>query len=163
MRMPILLGAIGGPKWSAPDAKLRPETGPAAPAPRAGRVRQPAAGGRAPCARRRLDAQARSACEGVDLVFVRELTGGIYFGEKTRDATRASDLCTYTVAEDRTRHARGRRGWRSARRRKLTSIDKSNVLETSRLWREVVDARDEERIPRRGSSSTCWWTPRPCT
>ena len=74
--------------------------------------------------------------EGVDLMFVRELTGGIYFGEKTRDATQATDLCTYTVAEvERVtrvacRLARGRRS-------KVTSIDKANVLETSRLWREV--------------------------
>jgi 3-isopropylmalate dehydrogenase len=74
--------------------------------------------------------------EGVDLLFVRELTGGIYFGAKTRTAEQATDLCTYTVAEvERVtrvacRLARGRRG-------KVTSIDKSNVLETSRLWREV--------------------------
>jgi 3-isopropylmalate dehydrogenase len=74
---------------------------------------------------------------GVDLVFVRELTGGIYFGAKTRTATEASDLCSYTAAEvERVTRVAGRLAL--ARRRKLTSIDKSNVLDTSRLWREVV-------------------------
>jgi 3-isopropylmalate dehydrogenase len=76
--------------------------------------------------------------EGVNLVFVRELTGGIYFGAKTRDANMATDLCSYSVAEVERitrvacRIARGRR-------KKVTSIDKSNVLETSRLWREVCE------------------------
>ena len=132
----ILLGAIGGPKWSAPDAKLRPETG---------LLRL----------RRELGVYANlrpvivhpaladsttlkpEVVRGVDLVFVRELTGGIYFGPKTRDANSASDLCSYTVGEvERVTRVAGRLA--QARRRKLTSIDKSNVLETSRLWREVV-------------------------
>ncbi len=79
----------------------------------------------------------REVIEGVDLLFVRELTGGIYFGAKHRDATSASDLCTYTVAEVE-RVVRVAAGLARARRRRLTSIDKSNVLETSRLWREVA-------------------------
>jgi 3-isopropylmalate dehydrogenase len=70
-------------------------------------------------------------------VFVRELTGGIYFGEKRRDATSAVDVCTYTV-EEVERITRVAARLARQRRRKLTSIDKSNVLETSRLWREVV-------------------------
>jgi 3-isopropylmalate dehydrogenase len=71
-------------------------------------------------------------------VFVRELTGGIYFGEKTRTATTATDLCTYSVDEiERITRVAGRLA--SARRRKVYSIDKSNVLETSRLWREVAE------------------------
>jgi 3-isopropylmalate dehydrogenase len=74
---------------------------------------------------------------GVDLVFVRELTGGIYFGEKRRDAERASDLCIYSAAEIE-RIVRVAAGLARARRGRLTSIDKSNVLETSRLWREVT-------------------------
>ncbi len=84
--------------------------------------------------------------DGVDLMFVRELTGGIYFGEKTRTADKATDLCTYTVGEvERVtrvacRLAQGRRG-------KVTSIDKSNVLETSRLWRRSVPARRAHRVP----------------
>jgi 3-isopropylmalate dehydrogenase len=74
---------------------------------------------------------------GVDLVFVRELTGGIYFGAKSRTATEASDLCSYTAAEiERVTRVAGLLA--RMRRRKLTSIDKSNVLDTSRLWREVV-------------------------
>ncbi len=133
----ILLGAIGGPKWSAPNAKLRPE---------AGLLRL----------RRELGVYANlrpvkvlgalidastikpEVLEGVDLIFVRELTGGIYFGEKSRVPLEARDVCTYSVAEVErvtrvaARLARQRRG-------KLTSIDKSNVLETSRLWREVVE------------------------
>jgi 3-isopropylmalate dehydrogenase len=75
--------------------------------------------------------------EGVDFVVVRELTGGIYFGEKRRDASSATDVCTYTVAEIE-RIVRVAARLARQRRRKLTSIDKSNVLETSRLWREVA-------------------------
>jgi 3-isopropylmalate dehydrogenase len=70
-------------------------------------------------------------------VFVRELTGGIYFGEKRRNATSAVDVCTYTV-EEVERITRVAARLARQRRRKLTSIDKSNVLETSRLWREVA-------------------------
>src|SRR5439155_256305 len=74
--------------------------------------------------------------QGVDLVFVRELTGGIYFGDHSREADRATDVCTYTVAEvERITRVAARLA--QTRRRRLTSIDKSNVLETSRLWREV--------------------------
>jgi 3-isopropylmalate dehydrogenase len=76
--------------------------------------------------------------DGVDLIFVRELTGGIYFGEKKRDKFSASDLCTYSVPEiERITRVAGRLAMR--RRRKVVSIDKSNVLETSRLWREVSE------------------------
>jgi 3-isopropylmalate dehydrogenase len=133
----ILLGAIGGPKWSAPTAKLRPE---------AGLLRL----------RRELGVYANlrpvkvlgslidastlkpQVLEGVDLIFVRELTGGIYFGEKRRDASSASDVCLYCVAEVE-RVTRVAAQLARQRRRKLTSIDKANVLETSRLWREVVE------------------------
>jgi 3-isopropylmalate dehydrogenase len=141
----VLLGAIGGPKWSAPDAAQRPE---------AGLLRL----------RRELGVYANlrpvkvhpaladastlkaAVVEGVDLVFVRELTGGIYFGEKTRDAARATDTCVYTVTEieriTRVAAALARR-----RRRHLTSIDKSNVLETSRLWRAVCTRVVREEFP----------------
>jgi 3-isopropylmalate dehydrogenase len=131
----ILLGAIGGPKWSAPDATVRPETGLLGLRKALGTFANlrpvtihPALGA--------ISTLRPEVLAGVDLMFVRELTGGIYFGAKTRDANQASDLCTYTVAEvERVtrvacRLARGRRSM-------VTSIDKANVLETSRLWREV--------------------------
>ncbi len=132
----ILLGAIGGPKWSAPDAKLRPETGLL----RLRRELGVFANLRPVAVHPALEDSTSLKPEvirGVDLVFVRELTGGIYFGEKTRTADSASDLCTYTVAEvERVTRVAARLA--QGRRKKLTSIDKSNVLETSRLWRTVV-------------------------
>ncbi len=131
----ILLGAIGGPKWSAPDAKARPETGLLGLRKALGTFANLRPVTIHP-ALRAVSTLRPEVLEGVDLMFVRELTGGIYFGAKTRDANQATDLCTYTAAEvERVtrvacRLARGRRG-------KVTSIDKANVLETSRLWREV--------------------------
>ena len=132
----VLLGAIGGPKWSAPDAPLRPESGLL-------RLRKEL-GTFANLRPVRVHAALADAStlkaevvSGVDLVFVRELTGGIYFGEKHRDATSASDVCVYTVAEIE-RIVRVAASLATARRGRLTSIDKSNVLETSRLWRAVT-------------------------
>jgi 3-isopropylmalate dehydrogenase len=133
----VLLGAIGGPKWSAPSAKARPEQGLL-------RLRKEL-GVYANLRPVKLQPSLVNSStlkpevlEGVDLVFVRELTGGIYFGEKKRDANSASDLCTYTVQEvERITRVAARLA--QGRRKKLTSIDKSNVLETSRLWREVVE------------------------
>lgn len=132
----VLLGAIGGPKWSAPEAKVRPEQGLL-------RLRK-ALGVYANLRPVNIHPALLSSStlkpeilEGVDLVFVRELTGGIYFGEKRRDARTATDVCTYSVEEiERIVRAAGRLA--QQRRRKLVSIDKSNVLETSRLWREVT-------------------------
>ena len=85
----------------------------------------------------------REVVERTDMLVVRELTGGIYFGAKTRDADSASDECVYTV-EEIERIARDR-----LRRRALevTSVDKANVLETSRLWREVVRRVHAEEFP----------------
>jgi 3-isopropylmalate dehydrogenase len=141
----ILLGAIGGPKWSATDAKLRPETGLL-------RLRRelgvyanlrPVAVHPALADSTTLKAD---VVRGVDLVFVRELTGGIYFGTKTRDANSASDLCSYSAMEvERVTRVAARLA--QARRKKLTSIDKSNVLETSRLWREVVTRIMKSEFP----------------
>jgi 3-isopropylmalate dehydrogenase len=85
----------------------------------------------------------RERIEGTDLLVVRELTGGIYFGEKTRTATSASDLCIYST-EEIERIARIAFG---AARGKVTSVDKANVLETSRLWREVVSALHASDYP----------------
>jgi 3-isopropylmalate dehydrogenase len=132
----VLLGAVGGPRWDTTDpARPRPEQGllgirkalglfanlrPVRPVPAL------------------LDASPlkRERIEGTDLLVVRELTGGIYFGEKRREADLASDLCIYTRAEvERVAEV----AFRLARR-KVTSVDKANVLETSRFWREVVTA-----------------------
>jgi 3-isopropylmalate dehydrogenase len=133
----ILLGAVGGPKWSDPNAQVRPEQGllrlrealglfanlrPVVP--------HPAVLDASPIKAERL--------RGVDIMVVRELTGGIYFGAKTRTATEATDLCRYSRAEIE-RVVRLAAGLARARRKKLTSVDKANVLETSRLWRATVD------------------------
>ena len=132
----VLLGAIGGPKWSAPEAKVRPEQGLLGLRKALGVYAnlRPVKVHPALLCSSTLKAD---ILEGVDLVFVRELTGGIYFGEKRRDAGSATDVCTYTVGEVE-RIVRTAARLARQRRRKLVSIDKSNVLETSRLWREVT-------------------------
>jgi 3-isopropylmalate dehydrogenase len=141
----VLLGAIGGPKWSSPQAKVRPESGLL-------RLRQelgvyanlrPVA---VHPALRGASSLKPDLLEGVDMVFVRELTGGIYFGPKTRDATRATDLCTYTAAEIE-RIVRVAARIARTRRKRLLSIDKANVLETSRLWREVCERVVKSEFP----------------
>jgi 3-isopropylmalate dehydrogenase len=133
----ILLGAIGGPKWSAPDAKVRPESGLLGLRKALGTFANLRPVTIHP-ALRGVSTLRPEVLERVDLLFVRELTGGIYFGEKTRTALKATDLCTYTVAEVE-RVTRVACQLARARRGKVTSIDKSNVLETSRLWREVCE------------------------
>ena len=133
----VLLGAVGGPKWSDPNATVRPEQGLLGLRSVLGVFANlrpvkiyPELAGASPLRAEIL--------EGVDIVVVRELTGGIYFGDKTRDEYSASDLCRYHVHEVErivrvaAELARNRRG-------KLCSIDKANVLETSRLWRDVTD------------------------
>ena len=82
-------------------------------------------------------------CRGVDFIVVRELTGGIYFGAKTRTEDSASDDCVYTRDEI---ERIARVAFRAARSR-VTSVDKANVLETSRLWREVVRGVHAEEFP----------------
>jgi 3-isopropylmalate dehydrogenase len=141
----ILLGAIGGPKWSTPETRIRPEMGLL----RLRRELDVFANLRPVKVHPALHAASTLRSEvlaDVDLVFVRELTGGIYFGEKKRDALQASDLCTYTVAEvERVTRIAARLA--QTRRKRLTSIDKSNVLETSRLWREVVTRVMRKEFP----------------
>jgi 3-isopropylmalate dehydrogenase len=133
----VLLGAVGGPKWDStdPDAP-RPEQGLLGLRKGLGlfanlRPVKPIAA--------LLDASPlrRERIEGTDLLVVRELTGGIYFGERGRDGDRAYDTCVYTVAEIEriARVAFEAAGRRSGR---VTSVDKANVIETSRLWRETV-------------------------
>ena len=133
----VLLGAVGGPKWSDPNAKIRPEQG---------LLKLRSVLGVYANIRpvRIFDELAdvsplkASFLKGVDMVVVRELTGGIYFGQKTRTESSASDLCTYTVAEIE-RIVRVAAELAMNRSRKLCSVDKANVLETSRLWRTVTD------------------------
>ncbi|UTA55246.1 3-isopropylmalate dehydrogenase [Lysobacter soli] len=139
----VLLGAVGGPKWSDPGAKVRPEQGLLAIRKALGLYANlrpvkphPAALGASPIKPHLLT--------GVDLIVVRELTGGVYFGQKQRTATSASDLCEYSV-EEIERVVRRACTLARSRRGHVTSVDKANVLETSRLWREVTTrvVRDE--------------------
>jgi len=132
----VLLGAVGGPKWSDPNAPVRPEQGLLALRAALGvyanlRPLQvhPALADLSPLKNDKL--------KHVDVLFVRELTGGAYFGAKTRSADAATDECKYTVAEIE-RVVRRAFDLARDRRRHVTSVDKANVLETSRLWRSTV-------------------------
>jgi 3-isopropylmalate dehydrogenase len=134
----VLLGAVGGPRWDTTDPGApRPEQGllglrkglglyanlrPVRPS--------PALVSASPLREERI--------AGTDLLVVRELTGGIYFGDRGRDGDRAHDTCEYSVAEIE-RIAGVAFDAAEARRGRVTSVDKANVLETSRLWRETVE------------------------
>ena len=133
----VLLGAVGGPKWDDPNSKVRPEQGLLAIRKSLGLFANLRPVKLHPAL---LDASTikPEVLKGTDIMVVRELTGGIYFGEKTRTATSASDLCTYTV-EEIERVTRIAAKLAQQRRKHLTSVDKANVLETSRLWRSVVE------------------------
>jgi 3-isopropylmalate dehydrogenase len=141
----IILGAVGGPKWSDPDAKVRPEQGllkirkelglfanlrPVRPHPKL------------------ADASPLKPeyLEGVDMMVVRELTGGSYFGEKQEGDDFASDSCTYSREEIERVVMRAGETARQ-RRGKLTMIDKANVMATSRLWRKVTGELMAEHFP----------------
>ncbi|MDQ3719863.1 MAG: 3-isopropylmalate dehydrogenase [Actinomycetota bacterium] len=139
----VLLAAVGGPKWDTVDpAAPRPEQGllglrkglglfanlrPVRPSPAL------------------LDASPlkRERIEGTNLTVVRELTGGIYFGDSGREGDRAHDDCAYSVAEVE----RIARVAFAAADSKVVSVDKANVLETSRLWRETVSRVHAEEFP----------------
>jgi 3-isopropylmalate dehydrogenase len=133
----VLLGAVGGPRWDNVDSKIRPEQGllglrsglglfanlrPVTP--------HPAMFAASPLKPEKL--------KGVDLMVVRELTGGLYFGRKLELPDQAEDLCSYTVAEIE-RVVRRAGDLARQRRGKLTLVDKANVLATSRLWRRVTE------------------------
>jgi 3-isopropylmalate dehydrogenase len=141
----VLLGAVGGPKWDDPKAKVRPEQGLLGIRRELGLY----ANLRPVSVHPKLTAASPLRPEllvGVDLLVVRELTGGIYFGEKKREADRAVDTCVYTGDEVR-RVVRRACTFAAARRGKLTSVDKANVLETSRLWRSVTDELVRKEFP----------------
>jgi 3-isopropylmalate dehydrogenase len=130
----VLLGAVGGPKWDL--GKMRPEQGLLAVRKSMGLFAN----------LRPMEVKAsqvhrsplkREVVEGADKLIVRELTGGLYFGKQTRTETSATDECVYTVAEVE-RVARVAFEAARKRRNKVTSVDKANVIETSRLWRETV-------------------------
>jgi 3-isopropylmalate dehydrogenase len=132
----VLLGAVGGPKWDDPKGKVRPEQGLLAIRKGLGLY----ANLRPVTVNPKLVGASTLRPEflaGVDMIVIRELTGGIYFGEKTRTADRASDTCVYTVGEVE-RIVRVAARLARLRKKKVTSVDKANVLETSRLWREVT-------------------------
>jgi len=141
----VLLGAVGGPKWSDPNAKIRPEQGLLAIRKALGLFANLRPVTLHPAL---LDASTIKAevLKGTDIMVVRELTGGIYFGEKTRTATSASDLCSYTVAEVE-RVTRVACKLAMGRRKALVSVDKANVLETSRLWRTTVEQLVKSEFP----------------
>jgi len=145
----VLLGAVGGPRWSDPNAAVRPEEGLLGLRKALGTYANlrpisvhPALAAASPLKPDRL--------AGVDVLFVRELTGGIYFGEKTRRSIdggeRATDLCVYTT-EEIERVVRVAARLARERQRRLTSVDKANVLETSRLWRRVTERVMHDEFP----------------
>ena len=133
----VLLGAVGGPKWSDPKATVRPEQGLLQLRSLLGvfaNVRPIKVSARAA----QFSPVKADRLQDVDMVFVRELSGGSYFGRKSRDADSATDECRYTVLEiERVAHKAFQLA--QSRRKKVTSIDKANVMETSRLWRETVE------------------------
>jgi 3-isopropylmalate dehydrogenase len=139
----VLLAAVGGPRWDSTD--------PSAPRPEQGLLGLRKGLGLYANLRpvRPLEALydasplRREVIERTDLLVVRELTGGIYFGAKGRAGGRAHDVCEYSEGEI---ERIARTAFRAARSR-VTSVDKANVLETSRLWREVVTRVHAQEFP----------------
>lgn len=137
----VLLGAVGGPRWDDPTAKTRPEAGLL-------RIRRELGlfANLRPTKTwdELLDASPlkRDIVAGTDILFVRELTGGIYFGESGRrphpSGEQAWNVMIYST-EEIERVVRVAAEAARKRRGRLTSVDKANVLETSRLWRQVAE------------------------
>jgi 3-isopropylmalate dehydrogenase len=132
----VLLGAVGGPRWD--QATERPEAGLL-------KLRSELAlfaglrSAKVISGLEHLSPLRADLAKGADVLVVRELTGGLYYGERRFGNGSASDMCTYSRAEiERIAHV----AFRSARERrsKVTSVDKANILATSRLWRQSVDA-----------------------
>lgn len=145
----ILLGAVGGPKWDDPTAKTRPEIGLLTL-----RKELKLFANLRPITTHDCIVDAsplkREIVDGVDILFVRELTGGIYFGESGRregpNGEEAFCVMTYSVPEVE-RVVRIAAEAAKSRRGKLTSVDKANVLEVSRLWRQVAERVMREEYP----------------
>ena len=138
----VLLGAIGGPKWDELPVHLRPEVGALLPL----RKELGLYANLRPCilfpGLIKASTLKEEVISGVDLLVIRELTGGLYFGEKKREplpggGEKATDILSYSTFEI---ERIVRFAYRAARRRRniLCSVDKANVLESSRLWRETV-------------------------
>lgn len=143
----VLLGAVGGPKWDDPAAKTRPEAGLLKIRKELGLFANlrpifvhPALAASSPLR--------KELVEGVDILFFRELTGGIYFGPSARnaDGTEAWNTMIYSIPEvERIVRMAGQAA--RARRKKVTSVDKANVLEVSRLWRQTFERVMKEEFP----------------
>ena len=143
----VLFGAVGGPKWDDPRAPIRPEDGILGIRRSMGLFAnlrpvkvEPALANVSPIKRDRL--------EGVDMIVVRELTGGLYFAKpkkrwQTSRGQRAVDTLRYTE-EEIVRILRVGFELAKARRKRLTSVDKANILETGRLWREIATRMEQD-------------------
>ncbi len=145
----VLLGAVGGPKWDDPTAKTRPEKGLLAIRKEMGLFANLRPITSFP---EMLDASPlkREIVEGVDVLFLRELTGGIYFGESGTGERDGHELAYSTMVYDESEIVRIVRLAATAamgRGKKLTSVDKANVLECSRLWRRVTEKVVKEEFP----------------
>jgi 3-isopropylmalate dehydrogenase len=136
----VLFGAIGHPKYdNDPGAKIRPEQGLLAMRKKLGLYAniRPTSTFKSLVSRSPLKTE---LVDGADFVTIRELTGGIYFGEprgKTEDGQKAFDTCIYTV-EEIERIAKLAFEYAQNRNKKLTAVDKANILATSRLWRSTI-------------------------
>lgn len=145
----VLLGAVGGPKWGhATQPEKRPETALLSIRKDLGLYANLRPAALRPALAEACPLKKETADRGIDLMIVRELTGGIYFGKRERYQTEergeeASDRMAYSELEI---ERIGRRAFELARlrRKKLSSVDKANVLETSRLWRQVMHRLAEE-------------------
>ena len=138
----ILLGSVGGPRWDAIERERRPESGLLDLRKTLGLYCNIRPVKYYPALAEQVIWKA-GLLDGVDLVIFRELTGGAYFGEKAREGNRAYDIIDYSKDEI---ERLVRKGFEMAqmRTKKVHSIDKANVLETSRLWRETVEEIAEE-------------------
>lgn len=145
----VLLGAVGGPKWgSDKPAEQRPETALLAIRKDLGLYANLRPASLRPALADACPLKRETADKGIDLLVMRELTGGIYFGKRERYDTpdrgvECTDLMAYSEMEI---ERIGRRAFEMARlrRKKVSSVDKANVLETSRLWRSVMHRLAEE-------------------